>query len=255
MGSYLSNLLLSLPRKLQKTQDKTQLLHYIYNGYLEKKVFTVVELEINPRCNQNCRYCPVSKIPRNSHVMHWELFTKIIDELSEIGFAGRLSLTRFSEPLLIKNLGKYVGYIKQKLPSSYLKMYTNGVLLDKDKYQWLKKIGVDSFVVTYHPFPKGSLLNNRGGLVDDVLTDVHKNGICPYYNKFSHHQLEIDPEGNVLLCCIQYDKNYGPVFGNLRDENIVDIWNKPSFKQVRKNISLGVFDFDICKKCGWGYLV
>lgn len=69
-----------------------------------------------------------------------------------------------------------------------------------------------------------------------------KQSSCVYVK-----QLTIDCEGNVVLCCNDYNSNV--VFGNISTSEISSIWNDKYYKKVRESTSRGVWLFDMCRKC------
>ena len=64
-----------------------------------------------------------------------DLFLKIIDELSEIGFSGEIHPHLYNEPLLDERLGRFVKYIKKKLPESEVIVFSNGIYLTIEKME------------------------------------------------------------------------------------------------------------------------
>ena len=86
-----------------------------------------------------------------------------------------------------------------------------------------------------------SWLSNRGGLVK--IKNVSKNIHC----QDSTNPLVINYKGDVLLCCNDY---LGRVkFGNVTEHSLLEIWDRESFKKVRKEIKNKIFKLDICKEC------
>ncbi len=236
--------------------------------------FRTVEIETTTACNLRCSYCPNSKFDRglikNKKDIDLKLFKKIIGELSEIRYNGRISPHFYGEPLLDSRLVDLVKYAKKKIPSSSIVIYTNGELLTLNKYLLLIKAGVQEFVITQHLKRKSknvsdvieyrknkgndgvilyyeSLdekdLNNRGGLVS-VKAKTMKSCMLP------SNALTIDHTGNVILCCNDYLSSV--VLGNINKEKIISIWNKPGYKQLRKDIRKGKFTLNLCKKCASG---
>ena len=65
-------------------------------------MFSSVEIEVINRCNGICPFCPVNrnKDPRKLKKMDEKLFKKIMDELGEIHYSGRLALHSNNEPFL-----------------------------------------------------------------------------------------------------------------------------------------------------------
>ena len=66
--------------------------------------YEVCLIETYGFCNRQCSFChnnPSFK-QRNKGIMSETLYIKIIDELSELGFCGRISLVQFGEPFWTK---------------------------------------------------------------------------------------------------------------------------------------------------------
>jgi radical SAM protein with 4Fe4S-binding SPASM domain len=84
-------------------------------------------------------------------------------------------------------------------------------------------------------------LSTRGGLVS--VKRPMKKRFC--YQAST--DLIVDRKGDVLLCCNDYGSEY--IFGNIGDEKIMKIWNRPEFKLVRKKLRRGVFEEEMCRAC------
>src|SRR5438270_5079367 len=97
---------------------------------------SVVEIEVGVRCNRTCIYCPNSTIgsTSSSSFMEIDLFRRIIAQLSEIAFSGRLSFHFYNEPLMRKDLEALVTIARSALPLAHLVLYTNGDLLTDTRY-------------------------------------------------------------------------------------------------------------------------
>lgn len=231
-------------------------------------LFKSVEIETTSICNRKCTYCPNYSNKRPYGYMEDELFYKIIDELSEIGFSGRFSPHFYGEPLLDKRIVKFIDYTRKRLPNVFIKLFTNGDLLTYDLFLKLITAGIDVFRIAQHDeqpsktitetlqriddktkterieyvryFDNDKFLMNRGGLVE-VKHDVEMK-FCDYVSSVT-----IDFEGNMLLCCQDYMSRHK--FGNLKEEKIMDIWNKKHYKSLRDKIMCGVWHLEICKKC------
>lgn len=59
----------------------------------------------------------------------------------------------------------------------------------------------------------------------------------------------IRADGNVVLCCNDVNEQY--IFGNVKEEGLESIWNKPKFRELRHNIRRGKYVLPICKRCGY----
>lgn len=231
-------------------------------------LFKSVEIETTSICNRKCTYCPNYSNQRQAGYMEESLFYKVIDELAEINFSGRFSPHFYGEPLLDKRIVAFMSYARKKLPDAYMKFFTNGDFLTYDMFTGLLDAGVDNFRIAQHDdqpsktinetlkkiddktfeerveyekyFNNDKFLMSRGGLIE-VKHDL-KMKFCDYVSGIT-----IDYEGNMLLCCQDYTSRY--IFGNLKNEKILDVWNKRQYKFLRDKIKCGIWPLDICRIC------
>ena len=229
-------------------------------------LFRNILIETTSICNRKCSYCPVSKYPRKKAFMKKETVRKIIDELAEINYRGKVCFHFFGEPLLDKRLEEFVKYTRDKLPKSKISIYSNGDFLTPELFLNLIKVGTSSFMITMHgtewsksmeetikfveenPEYKDYLncitklhLENRGGLIKIDKVKKRKRCFDPI------HAASVVYSGDVVLCCEDYFGNYR--YGNVNNEKLMDIWNKEEFKRIRKECAKGIYKLDICKKC------
>ena len=80
--------------------DDIEYLKVYYQQHGNFPMFTQVLLETRTDCNRSCKFCPQSHFVRPLKVMEWEVFTKVINELSAIDFGGRIAFYMTNEPLL-----------------------------------------------------------------------------------------------------------------------------------------------------------
>jgi radical SAM protein with 4Fe4S-binding SPASM domain len=235
--------------------------------------FDRVGIETTTHCNLRCRFCPNSKYPRslkkNEKLLETEIYKKIIDELSEINFKGRILPYSFGEPLTDKRIVSLVEYTKKKLPKARISLNSNGIFLTVPLYNRLVKAGVDCFPISqygsempenmkkvfkylktrpkkenkihYRVFTEGDAISNRGGEIE--VPNVWEKPICT----LPHTTVNIDYKGDVILCCNDYHSKV--TFGNVKKEKLIDIWNKSCHKKIRKDLRRGFFNLEICKKC------
>ncbi len=234
--------------------------------------FYNLEVEISTACNRRCTYCPNSKFDKgllkNMKKMDIELFKKIVNELSELKFIGRFHYHFYNEPLLDSRLVLLVQYVKTKCPKIRSVIVSNGEYLTVDMYKKLVQAGATEFFITEHSQKsfnnvrdileyrknaendsaefnsrKLEMLCNRGGLVEIEKKKRWKIKQCSRPSRC----LQIDYEGNVILCCNDYFSTVK--FGNVKNEKLINIWNKREFKQLRKDIKNNIYNLEICKKC------
>lgn len=233
-------------------------------------LFNSVEIETTTICNRKCDYCPNSTVGRPRGFMDEKLFYKIIDELSALEYSGRISPHFYGEPLMDKRIVGFVGYMRKKLPAAHIKLFTNGDLLTYDLFNELSDAGVDIFRIAQHSEKPSetitdtlnrldketvknrieyvkyhnnkNILMNRGGLIRTYGHKFFKKTDCELASG-----LTIDYLGNCVLCCNDYLSRY--VFGNLKNESIMDVWNKKGYKIIRSKIECGIWPYDICRVC------
>ena len=208
--------------------------------------FTVVEMEVNSRCNRKCRYCPVSVLPPPDvpEYMSKEVFNRIINELIRINFKGRISFSLYNEPLLHPDLEVLVKELKRRLPETFLLLFTNGNLLSDERYSSLKEAGIEHFLVTRHDFsliperplqsiryPTDLILTNRGGTIFKLKEPLNRPCYAP------NEMLIVTVTGDVLLCCNNGSR--GHVMGNVTETSLEGIWFSKEFIRVRKVLKTG----------------
>jgi GTP 3',8-cyclase len=207
---------------------------------------SVVEIEIGVRCNLACVYCPNGTIGPTSSPSFMEigLFRRIVNQLSEIGFSGRLSFHFYNEPLMRKDLEVLVAIARAALPLAYFVLYTNGDLLTDTRYHDLLKAGVDFFLVTRHggepmkprlhqrvQFPRDLDLSGRAGAVVGVASPLRRACHAP------SEMLIVTVNGDVVLC--HEDARREAVIGNLGRSTIRDIWLGDGMERFRHQLVRG----------------
>jgi len=241
----------------------------------EEVLFKHVEIETINRCNGVCDFCPVNKNKdmRDYKIMPEELFEKIICQLAEVNYTGRVALFSNNEPFLDKKILERHTYARKMLPNARMHLCTNGTLLTIDKFieivQYLDELIIDNYqqdlklikpcreIVEYcemHPELKKKvtivlrkpkeILTTRGGTAPnrkDMPIYAGIGCVLPY------QQLIIRPDGKVSLCCNDpLGKN---TLGDLTKESILDVWYGEKCRQVRKLIGAGRDKWDYCRHC------
>jgi radical SAM protein with 4Fe4S-binding SPASM domain len=237
--------------------------------------FTEVEVETNTGCNRKCRICPRHKHEREEGLMSEALYARLLDQLASIGFAGRLSPVFYNEPLLDPRLTALMRAAKERLPGSLIVIFTNGSLLTREKIEELVAAGVDTLLVSQYsgnlradarPFaeataglPRRLRRHIRYRVLGDDDPLSTSGGLVPVAQPVTRSRCMqaslaavVDYKGDVLLCCNDYTGAH--TFGNIEQEHLVDIWNKPHFVELRRQLRHGDFQLEICKRCASGTL-
>ena len=106
---------------------------YIDNFFDQNKIlpsghplFFHIEFSINGTCNRRCFFCPrvdPKKYPNITTALDIKVFEKMVLELKEVKFNGRISFSGFGEPLLTKNLYQYIEIVKKTFKRSLYRNY------------------------------------------------------------------------------------------------------------------------------------
>ena len=125
---------------------KPNRINTFHKKYFEKiknkkfPIFSVVEFNLHGSCNRRCAFCPrvdESKWPNIEKEISLDLFNKIISELKEINYSGRISFSGFSEPFLHSNLQKLVEKMHSDIPEAKIEIITNGDFIKVDNVKKL----------------------------------------------------------------------------------------------------------------------
>lgn len=240
-----------------------------------KVILREIEIETLNRCNGKCAFCPVNvNQPQRKYAkMSEELFKKIISELEVMEYNGKISLYSNNEPFLDERIIEFHKYARKALPDAYFNLYTNGSLLDLDKFkeivQYLNQLVIDNYnddlVVNdnmkeiYHFIEQNEeykkkvhfsfrleneVLLSRGGQAPNKKNakPVRSKCLLPF------RQMIVRPTGEVSLCC---NDALGKVtLGDLNINTIQEIWNSEEYKKIRETMRLyGRKKMQLCKSC------
>lgn len=242
--------------------------------YGKEALFDHVEIETVNRCNGGCFFCPVSvkNDTREYKKMDELLFYKIVDELAQIHYSGRLALFSNNEPFLDDRIIDFHKYARGKLPEARMHLFTNGTLLTIDRFvqimEYLDELIIDNYnqelklikpcqeIAAYcekHPELKrkvtivlrkvDEVLTTRGGDAPNAKLMSYSGAKCILPFK----QLIIRPDGKVSLCC--NDALGRNTLGDVSKESILDVWNNDRFCTVRECLYIGRENWEHCKYC------
>jgi len=269
----------STDRKKQIVKDKLAIIDGV-------PLFSIIEFNITGSCNRSCSFCPVSNpkvYTKTKDGMKLELLEKIVKDLQEINYEGKILFSAFSEPLLHKQVEDLIAIAKKYLPNIRLEMVSNGDLLTVKKLKKLYDSGLDTINISMYDgshqieyfenmrreanvpedmvvlrrryFENGNYgitISNRVGLIDsNEYRDENEEAIVelplkkPCYYPF--YMILVDYNGDVLLC--PHDWNKTLKFGNLQKEKLFNIWNGKALNGIRKRLSNSDRNFGACKSC------
>lgn len=241
----------------------------------ETPLFKLVEIETINRCNGSCEFCPVNHRddPREKHIMSEELFHSIIGQLEELDYQGRISLFSNNEPFLDERIWDFSKYMRKHLSKAKIHMFTNGTLLNLDKFQriipYIDEFILDNYTQDLHlikpaqeikEYCEGKpelidkvsivlrkpqeILSSRGGNAPNrKVQEAYPEVTCA----LPFQQLIIRPTGEVSLCCNDALGEY--TLGDISRDKILDIWYGDKYRGLRAAIAEGRKNIKICKTC------
>lgn len=116
-----------------------------------------IQVDICGTCNLACNFCPCNTsdyLKKERHeVMTFDFFKKIIQDLKELGEKVRyIDLFGYGEPLLHPNICEMIDYTKDAGVCEYVRVTSNGTLLNKEICDKLLNSKLDRFKISLNGF-------------------------------------------------------------------------------------------------------
>ena len=234
-----------------------------------------IEIETVNRCNGKCPFCPVNvNQPQRPYAkMSTELFEKIISELAERDYEGRISLFSNNEPFLDERIIDFHHFARAKLPHAFFNLYTNGSLLSLDKFlaviDDLDYLVIDNYNDQLQVNPslqevydyletheelkskvhfdfrlQNQVLLSRGGQAPNKkgVKGLRARCLLPY------RMMIVRPTGEVSLCCSDALGKY--TLGDLNNNTVWEVWESENFNKIRQEMTKnGRKNLLLCKNC------
>ena len=113
---------------------------------------TFLGIEPTNICNANCVFCGYQYQERPKTTMSFEAFKTVIDQYAALG-GGRLSLTPMvGDALIDPQLVDKITYASQFPQLRPIFLYTNAILLTREKFEQLVDAGVESLAISMTSF-------------------------------------------------------------------------------------------------------
>lgn len=206
--------------------EKTKILKILKNYLRSIFIDTPLFLHICPtrKCNLNCFYC--YQKDNISSDMSYQLFTKILDNLSKLG----LSIVSFTggEPLVWRDIVRAIHYCNSK--QLLVQLTTNGILLSEQIIKEYQVAGLDYLMVSIDAVDrsivsKKTIFNNPQ--IIDLLNYARSIGITVSVNSVVNN----DNYTEILKLANICDSNKIPLsLGIIVDPpNKIDSWDGNNF--------------------------
>ena len=145
-------------------------------------LFDAVFFEVRTRCNGTCPFCAASiqNETRQDTTMPMKLYIKVINELKDIGFSGRIAYHVNNDPLIFHKLSDFVKYARTNLPSVWIQILTNGKGLTEKKAESLIDAGINELSINYYN-------DDQTVEVSKKIQNISENVLPRYYKE---HQIK-----------------------------------------------------------------
>ena len=245
----------------------------------------IIHVETRTLCSGKCTFCAANifNTSRSDDLMHMELVDKLISELSDLNYKGRLSFYNNNEPFLDKRILSIIGKAREKVSNCFLELKSNGKSLKIETVDNIFKLGLDHLYVNDY-LQEEDYKNKKFSKNVQILFDNINNNYTHLKKKISfNHRLEdqilrsragtspnqdsenlsyrwrcfrpfemmtLSPSGNVAMC--SDDVYYDEVMGNFKENKLIDIWTSEKYKKNRELLINKKRNLiSTCKKCDY----
>lgn len=266
-----------LPNMSEEQWDFMRKVYLIYAKlsnlfkYGDYNFFTGISIEISTYCNRKCSYCPNCNHETPKLFADENIVYKVIDYLAKLNYSGWINFSFYNEPTLDERLITFIKYANKKIPKATVMMFSNGDFLNIENTKEYKNAGVDQFIITIHDKNPEKLFAKLSEIQKVIGSSFHiqilKNENLftrageiiiktsrPFkYCDFIRNPI-IDKDGNMIICCNDYFRV--SKMGNINEKSILEIWNKPEYKSLRKELKNNFVNAvknktvpELCQKC------
>jgi hypothetical protein len=112
----------------------------------------ILRVEVTNQCNANCVFCAYQFQTRPWVVMTDEIFKRAVDQYTALGGQAVNFSPVVGEALIDKRLEEKVSYARGFPQYIKLELFTNGILLSRDRFESLVAAGINQFHVALSGF-------------------------------------------------------------------------------------------------------
>jgi len=172
--------------------------------------FDEIYLEVTSHCNFDCSFCPNAFMRRERGFMPFNMFTRIVDEISTYKMASKILFHVMGEPLLHPQIFDLLKYAAQKIPRQIL--VTNGSLFNESNIIKCFETGITNLDISYlTPTTSTFALRNAKSLLFEHYRGVVENVVrTKFLNHYKTHLRLYYP--NVYLLAYQLGVSNQPPF-------------------------------------------
>ena len=209
----------------------------------------VIQLEASGFCNLGCRFCPCGdETSRNllkQDVMSFELFTSFVEQCKKFDKPIKvLRIIGIGEPLLNKNIVRYVELAKTSGVFEKVEITSNGTLLTKELSDGFIDAGLDTLLISLEAIDEKTFFEITNRHVDIAQL---KSNLEYFYlrSRSTNVKLYIKTVSNSIRISEQFLEEYKDICDFIYVENIIENW--PDFEAGAEQNSVR-YDHDAYKK-------
>jgi radical SAM protein with 4Fe4S-binding SPASM domain len=197
----------------------------------------LIYLEVSGVCNLKCKFCPqgtyADKLKKD--IMSYSLLKKIVDDIKE--FNQKLCLIRIcgdGEPLLNKDLGQMLKYIKDNQVTKRIELVTNGIALNERLAEEISRYA-DRIIISVEGLSQEDYLNYSQKEIDfdsfvDKVKMLHneskKQGNCKIHIKIHESSVKTEERREKFF------ELFEGICDEISIENLVEMWPEIKFKNL-----------------------
>lgn len=141
-------------------------------SFLVKNQIMEAFVELINACNFRCTFCPQTTLKRKQRPMDFELATKIVGDLADMGHHHPIRVHLLGEPLLYPRFFDFVEAVHDKGQRIFL--LTNGSRFTEETIEGIFRVGVDELLISLNT-PEEKLYNEQRGT--SMPYDKYMDGI------------------------------------------------------------------------------
>lgn len=211
------------------------------------KVPFIIFIDPSDVCNFQCKFCPTANrdlmksIPGRGHIMDFELYKKIIDDICEFEKPIKvLRLYKDGEPLLNPKFVEMIKYAKEKKCAERIDTTTNASLLTHEKSTELIEAGLDRINISIEGVNKGQYVEFSKYPIDfEKLVD----NIKYLYENRKKCEIIVKICGDMMS--EEDKKRFYEIFGDIADgvyiEHTMSCWPEYELKDIKINQEVGIY--------------
>jgi MoaA/NifB/PqqE/SkfB family radical SAM enzyme len=144
----------------------------------------LVSIETTNRCNAKCSFCPNNALARERSTMDQALFEKIVEECRAFPLPAIEPFLN-GEPFMDRDIIPRMRHIRERLPKTRLRLYSNGSLLTRARLDQMQDLGIDHLFISLNTLDPaqykeilGLELDKTLGNLEHLCTRADRRGIA-----------------------------------------------------------------------------